>query len=200
MRRFVFVSHTVPQDGAWSLEDLPGSGGRVDVLCRNLQAALHLSHGIRPDVDAYCVLVAPGGKPRTVRVQGSRIQRLNPDERSTAARLQQALRDSGAGPDWKEVQGGLAVADLGLADILGDLGGTLMLLDPAGAPVEEAAWPEDPVFLLSDHVPFTPEEYALFDGRRAVRVSLGAPWYHGNHVVAVVQHRLDRALGTPQVR
>jgi tRNA pseudouridine-54 N-methylase len=48
------------------------------------------------------------------------------------------------------------------------------------------------LFLLSDHVPFTKAEYASLDGRGAQRVSLGTPWYHGNHAISVMQWFLDK--------
>ena len=186
MRRFVFVAHNVPSNGEWSLDDLPGSGGRVDVVVRNLQAAIHLSHGIRADVDCYVVLSAG----RVIRIEGGRIQRLNPDERSTAARLQQALKETGSGPSWKEVQKGLWVADLSLQDLLVELPGNHILLDPEGEKLQSESF-DNPTFFLSDHLPFTQDEYRLLSSAR--RVSIGTPWYHGNHVVAVVNHHLDAA-------
>jgi tRNA (pseudouridine54-N1)-methyltransferase len=196
VRRFATVSHTGRGDGAWTLDDLPGSAGRVDVLCRNLQSALFLSHGLREDVEAYAVFAgaSPADRARTVRIQGGAIQRLNPDERSTAARLQQALQDKWTVPDWKEVQRGLAVAGFGLEGLLDDLAGrcTPVLLDPEGTPIDAWQPPADPLFLLSDHVPFTPAEYALLDGKGAQRVSLGPRWYHGNHAISVVQWFLDQ--------
>ncbi|HET6398857.1 MAG TPA: tRNA (pseudouridine(54)-N(1))-methyltransferase TrmY [Candidatus Thermoplasmatota archaeon] len=192
MRRFVCLSHTGIASGAWPLNDLPGAAGRVDVLCRNVQAALFLSHGLRADVEVY--LAFHGPPARVVCIQGSAIQRLQPDERSTAARIQQALQAAWDVPDWKDVQPGLRVAAYTFAELLDELAphGRLVLLDPEGAPVEGFAWPEDPVLLLSDHVPFAPQEYAELERRGVLRVSLGRQWYHGNHAIAVVQHALDR--------
>ncbi|MHB8632459.1 MAG: tRNA (pseudouridine(54)-N(1))-methyltransferase TrmY, partial [Thermoplasmatota archaeon] len=134
-------------------------------------------------------------RQKTVRIQGRGIQMLNPDERSTAARIQQALKAAWSVPDWKEVQNGLAVAAFGLEELLAEIAplGTLCLLDPVGEPVEGLVWPEDPILLLSDHVPFTASEYAHIDSRGARRVSLGTAWYHGNHAIAVAQWWMDRA-------
>jgi tRNA (pseudouridine54-N1)-methyltransferase len=192
MRRFATLSHTGRGDGAWPLDDLPGAAGRVDVLCRNLQSALFLSHGLRADVEAYTVFAGPPAK--TVRIQGNAIQRLNPDERSTAARLQQALQDPWSVPDWKEVQRGLAVARFGLEGLLDDLRGkcTPVLLDPQGTPITQWEPAADPLFLLSDHTPFTASEYAALEERKVQRVSLGPHWYHGNHAISVVQWFLDK--------
>jgi tRNA (pseudouridine54-N1)-methyltransferase len=194
VRRFVTVSHTARGDGQWHLNDLAAGAGRVDLLCRNVQSAFFLSHGLREDVESYAVFAASPVRQRTVRIQGAAIQMLHPDERSTAARLQQALAAAWSVPDWKEVQRGLAVAAFGLEELLEDLKGkgTLVLLDPEGTPVESWTPPPDPVFLLSDHVPFTKAEYAHLDGLGAQRVSLGPHWYHGNHAIAVVQWWLDR--------
>ncbi len=196
MRRFITVSHTGRPDGDWHLNDLAAGAGRVDVLCRNVQAAFFLSHGLREDVEFYAVFAASPVRQKTVRIEGAKVQMLNPDERSTAARIQQALKGAWSVPDWKEVQKGLSVAAFGLEELLKDLRGkgTLVLLDPQGTPVEEVReWPKDPIFLLSDHVPFTPEEYRLLDGLGAMRVSLGLQWYHGNHAIAVVHWAMDRA-------
>jgi tRNA (pseudouridine54-N1)-methyltransferase len=194
VRRFATVSHTGRPDGQWNLNDLTAGAGRVDVLCRNVQSAFFLSHGLREDVESYAVFAESPLRQKTVRIQGASIQMLHPDERSTAARLQQALQASWSVPDWKEVQRGLAVARFGLEGLLDDLGGkaTPVLLDPEGAAIDSWQPPADPLFLLSDHVPFTKAEYALLDGRGAQRVSLGPYWYHGNHAISVVQWWLDR--------
>lgn len=194
MRRFVTVSHTADSSGNWTLNDLAAGAGRVDLLCRNIQSAFFLSHGLREDVEFYAVFAASPVRQKTVRIQGSAIQMLHPDERSTAARIQQALVASWSVPDWKEVQKGLAVAAFGLEELLDDLKGkgTLVLLDPHGTPVESWTPPKDPIFLLSDHVPFTKSEYAHLDKLGAQRVSLGSHWYHGNHAMAVIRWQTDK--------
>ncbi len=194
MRRFVTVSHTAQSDGNWHLNDLSAGAGRIDLLCRNIQAAFFLSHGLREDVEFYGVCAASPIRQKTVRIAGAKIQMLHPDERSTAARLQQALKDSWSVPDWKEVQNGLSVARFGLEELLVDLRGkgTLVLLDPDGEPVDQWTPPKDPILLLSDHVPFTKAEYKTLDAAGAQRVSLGPHWYHGNHAISVVQWWLDR--------
>src|SRR5688572_1376328 len=121
MRRFATVSHTGRSDGEWHLNDLSAKAGRIDLLCRNIQSAFFLSHGLREDVEFYAVFAESALRQKTVRLQGNAIQMLHPDERSTAARLQQALQAAWSVPDWKEVQRGLAVARFGLEGLLDDL-------------------------------------------------------------------------------
>jgi tRNA (pseudouridine54-N1)-methyltransferase len=194
MRRFVTVSHTGDSSGKWNLNELAAAAGRVDVLCRNIQSAFFLSHGLREDVEFYAVFAASPVRQKTVRIEGAKIQMLNPDERSTAARLQQALVASWSVPDWKEVQRGLSVAAFGLEELLAELRGKgkLVLLDPEGTPVSDWSPPTDPILLLSDHVPFAPAEYRLIEAAGADRVSLGPHWYHGNHAIAIAQWVMDR--------
>lgn len=193
MRRFLFVSHTVPALGAWGLDDLCGDGGRVDVLCRGVQATLFLSHDLRKDTEVYLAFTADPKLPTVIRLQGAHINRLNPDERSTAARIRNALRKRPEDPWWEEVDAGLHVAPFSLSEIAEHLDGTPVILDKDGDDLESIDLPEDPIFVLGDHQPLSEAETSLFPG--AMRVSLGPVWYHGNHVASVVQYRLDRAVG-----
>lgn len=191
MRRFLVISHTVPTDGAWPLEDLPGAGGRVDVLCRIVGAAMFLSHGIRDDTEVILVFAA-GPEPVAVRFDGT-VNRLQPDERSTAARIRQALQAAHPDPWWNKVQQGLHVAPFGLEEALQEAGGHPVLLDRDGAPWQEADLPAEPLFVLSDHLPFTAKEQALLENAATSRLSVGGRWLHGDHVVHVVQHLLDHS-------
>lgn len=99
-RRFLFVSHRTPPDGSFSLNDLPGSGGRVDVLARCVTSSLLLSNAIRRDASVSIFFASAGPEGKAVIVSGSRVRYLNPDERSTAALIRNALvqaRKSGEG-------------------------------------------------------------------------------------------------------
>ena len=190
MRTFVTVSHLVPADGDWGLDDLAGGAGRVDLVCRNVQAALHWSHDLRPDTQFVACFVADPDAPRCVRIDPTRIRNLHPDERSTAARLRKALRHPCPDPWWEEVEPGVEVAPFDLGDLLVDLEGTPVVLHKDGARLEDAILPDDPVFLLGDHLPLTDDELALAPD--AVRISLGDRWLHGNHIIAVMNWWLDR--------
>src|SRR4030042_6619995 len=90
MRRFVILGHKVPVSGDFTLNDLPGSAGRLDVLCRAVGASLFVSHGIRRDTEVVLLIQ----DSVEIRIAGDRVRRLNPDERSTAALLQQALQQA----------------------------------------------------------------------------------------------------------
>ncbi len=63
MASFAIVGHLARTDGDFSLNDLPGAG-RMDVLCRCVNASLFLSHDLRRDVDCYLVLL---GGPKAAK-------------------------------------------------------------------------------------------------------------------------------------
>lgn len=190
MRTFITVSHTVPPDARWGLDDLAGAAGRVDLVCRNVQAALFTSHGIRRDTRFVAVFAADAERPRAVRIDGGAVRNLHPDERSTAARLRKALQHAAPDPWWEEVEPGVHAAPFDLRGVVQDAGGTPIILHKDGDDGLAAAWPDDPVFLMGDHVPLTEEELAVAPHAR--RISLGDTWLHGNHVTAIVQWLLDR--------
>ncbi|WP_302081628.1 tRNA (pseudouridine(54)-N(1))-methyltransferase TrmY [Salinibaculum rarum] len=190
MRQFLVVGHDAPTTADFSLNDLPGAG-RLDALCRCVTSALLLSHDIRGDVRVYLVL----SNQFTVTFDGSELQGLNPDERSTAALVRTALdeREEAIGHIPVETSPGVSLVRKGFEATLDDAeaDGTVVQLHGEGTPAIETEPPTDPVFVLSDHRNFTDEETALLDDVADKRVSLGPRRLHGNQAVTVAHNWLD---------
>ncbi|HYA10321.1 MAG TPA: tRNA (pseudouridine(54)-N(1))-methyltransferase TrmY, partial [Thermoplasmata archaeon] len=92
MRRFLLVAHKVPPDGAFTLNDLAGGAGRMDEIARAVSTAFTLSNDLRRDTEMSVLFVAePPPRARRIELFGAKLKRLNPDERSTAALLKNAL-------------------------------------------------------------------------------------------------------------
>ena len=119
MRNFVIVGHKATTNPNFSLEDIPGTSGRLDILCRSVTAAFVISHCIRKDVCVYLVLLG-GDVAKTIRLQGETLRHLNPDERTTAALLKKALAVP-ATLEWAMSTSGIFVRTGGLAQVLDDL-------------------------------------------------------------------------------
>jgi tRNA (pseudouridine54-N1)-methyltransferase len=191
MRQFVVLGHEAPTTPDFSLEDLPGSAGRLDVLCRCLNAAFFRSHGIRENVRVRLVL----GDEFTLRFEGSELQGLNPDERSTAARIRSALerRDEAIGHQAVETSPGIYLSRRGVEAALRDAAeeGQLLQLHENGGPIVEGDVPADPVFALSDHQDFTDAEQHLLEDLDARRIRLGPTAIHADHAITVAQNFLD---------
>jgi tRNA (pseudouridine54-N1)-methyltransferase len=187
MREFVVLAHEDPGDV--SLSDLPGAG-RLDLLARAVTASLLTSHGVREESRCWLVFRA---LDLTVRVEGGRVRRLNPDERSTAARLRDALdaREEAVGHQPVEVSPGVFCSRRPLATVLDAAGGRLLVLREEGDPVVDLEPPAAPTFVLSDHHEFTGDERALLEERADATVSLGTEPLHADQAVVVAHNFLD---------
>ncbi len=190
VRTFVVTSHTVPLDGEFSLSDLPGGAGRLDVLCRAATEAFLVSHGIRKDVALHFVV----RDELVISLWGPRLRHLNPDERSTGALLREALRAARALPPGGDRPStpGITVRRLGLAPLLADLraaGAAPVVLDEGGEPMRTARIPDRPAFILSDHQDFTSPEVALLAD--LPRISVGPKVLQGHQCITLVHNELD---------
>ncbi|WP_436934263.1 tRNA (pseudouridine(54)-N(1))-methyltransferase TrmY [Halovenus marina] len=187
MRQFVIVSHEAPAAGEFSLDDLPGAG-RMDLLARAVNASLLRSHGIRSNVRTHLVV-----GEYTVQFEGATLQGLNPDERSTAARIRDALasHEDAIGHIPVEIAPGISLVRKGLAETLADLEGTVVCLHEDGDGVGARSPPDSPVFVLSDHHDFTDEERETIDAIADQRYSLGPERLHADHAITVAHNWLD---------
>ncbi|MFC6974304.1 tRNA (pseudouridine(54)-N(1))-methyltransferase TrmY [Halomicroarcula sp. GCM10025709] len=191
MRQFVVVGHDAPTTPDFSLDDLAGGAGRLDVLCRCVTSAFFLSHAIRETVRTHLVL----GDEYTITFDGTDLRRLNPDERSTAALVRNALeeREEAIGHVPVETSPGVSLTRRGFAGLLEAVAesGTVVQLHGDGDPVVDVPTPTDPVFVLSDHHDFREEEAALLAEYADERVSLGPERLHADHAITVAHNYLD---------
>ena len=186
-RAFVVLGHRAALTSEFTLNDLPGAAGRLDILARCVTSALCLSHGMRVDTDVYLVLQ----DQITVRFAGGHVKRLNPDERSTGALVKHALKALEAGRNRSTP--GVAVARRGLVDVLRELdeaGHTVHLLGEGGQDIREVPLERSIAFVLSDHQNLSSSEEDLMAGYS--RLSLGPTVLQADHCIAIVHNELDR--------
>ncbi|SFK76467.1 tRNA (pseudouridine54-N1)-methyltransferase [Halogranum rubrum] len=191
MRQFIVLGHDVPTHSDFSLDDIAGGAGRLDVLCRCVNSAFFLSHAIREDVRVHLVL----GDELTVRFEGSELRRLNPDERSTAALVRKALekKDEAIGHMPAESSPGVSVYRMDFEATLeaASRDATVVQLHEDGDPVVDVEPPENPLFVLSDHNDFTDEEAELLAEAADERVRIGPKVLHADHSMTVIHNYLD---------
>ncbi|WP_121742133.1 tRNA (pseudouridine(54)-N(1))-methyltransferase TrmY [Natronorubrum halophilum] len=191
MRQFVLIGHEVPTEPDFSLDDLAGGAGRLDALCRSITASFVTSHGIRTDVRTHLVVQ----DELTITFDGSDLRRLNPDERSTAALVRNALehRDEAIGALPAEPSPGVELYRRGFEATLEALAndGTVVQLHEDGDTAADAGGLENPVFVLSDHRDFTDEEEAVLENVVDRRLRLGPELLHADQAITVAHHYLD---------
>jgi tRNA (pseudouridine54-N1)-methyltransferase len=191
MRQFIVLGHDVPTEPEFSLDDIAGGAGRLDVLCRCVNSAFFLSHAIREDVRVHLVL----GDELTVRFEGSELRRLNPDERSTSALIRKALekKDEAIGHMPADSSPGVSVYRMDFEATLerASRDATVVELHEEGDPVVDVEPPKNPLFVLSDHNDFTDEEAELLAEAADERVRLGPEILHADHSITVAHNYLD---------
>jgi tRNA (pseudouridine54-N1)-methyltransferase len=203
MRSFIIVGHKAITSPNFSLEDIPGTSGRLDILCRAVTAAFVLSHGIRKDVCVYLILLG-GEIPKTIRLDGLTLRHLNPDERTTAALLKKALAVP-ATPQWAMSTSGIFVRTGGLEQLLADLKDVkLIYLREDGADIRgldaggnSGGLSTEAAYILGDHTGMTPEEEALLELAGAKVVSLGPTSLHADHCIVLLNWFLDANVFIP---
>ncbi len=190
MRRFLVVGHRAATTPSFSLDDLAGAAGRMDILLAAANAALLLAHDIRRDAEAALVLLGPPDPPRLVRILGHRVRSYQPDLRSNAALLRKALGHSSRVE--RETSPGILSAKASFEETLDRLGPTFVYLKEGGKDVRTAALPADATFVLSDNQDLTPAEEHAVLSRDALIVGLGPHALHTDQAIVLVQNELDR--------
>jgi tRNA (pseudouridine54-N1)-methyltransferase len=194
MRRFVVVGHKAVTTPKFSLNDLPGGAGRMDIVARCINASLFLSHDLRRDVEFTAVLLGEPSPPVAIRFSGENVRYLSPDERSPAALIKKALEKGVPLAGEVESTPGIYISKRSFADVIGGLE-NIVYLHEDGEDIRGAGLTGEETFVLSDHQNLTPEEEALLQERGARKISLGERLYHADHCIVVVNWVLDRHTG-----
>ncbi|MGI0155977.1 MAG: tRNA (pseudouridine(54)-N(1))-methyltransferase TrmY [Thermoplasmata archaeon] len=193
-RELLLLVHRVPTDGAFTLNDLAGGGGRMDEVARVLSCALSLSNGLRKDVRVSLLLHGNDRTPdRRIVVEGSRVRYLNPDERSTAALLKNALVRSLAASAPVESSPGLTVD---ARPVLEELRAFLahpeaLWLTEDGEPLRTRSGGEEVAAVLSDPTGPTEEEERVLRESGVPRYSVGPRSLRSSQVVDILWNELD---------
>ena len=91
MRQFILYAGKTVTSSDFSLDDLPGSGGRMDLIARCICNALWISHDLRRDACIHIVACGSPNPPVVISFYGDRLRNVSPDERNIAAWIKKAL-------------------------------------------------------------------------------------------------------------
>ncbi len=196
IRRFVILGRKAAASDDFSLDDLAGSSGRIDVLLRCVRASLLHSHGLRRDVAVYLVLGGGPRAPRVLRFDGATARYIRPDERSLATLAKKALGSSDrATAGFVEVKPGIAVANGGLDVVLPDLAGAMPFVLEEDAPdirdCPDLGQP-DVAFFVGDHLGLDEATRTRLLSIGARRIAVGPTSVHADDAIAIVGNEVDR--------
>ena len=193
MRRFVVVGHKATSSGNFKLEDMAGGAGRLDILIRCINSAFFLSHSIRKDVEIYLVVLGGEDAPKTIRIVGSEVKYLNPDERSTGALIRNALMMDVEDREMRSSPG-IYISRDSFYDVINRLSARskIVYLRENGVDVQKAEFSEDVTFVLSDNQDLTSREDDTLCSLNPAICSLGPYSYHADHCIVIINNELDR--------
>ncbi|UCE81583.1 MAG: tRNA (pseudouridine(54)-N(1))-methyltransferase TrmY [Methanobacteriota archaeon] len=192
MRRFVVLGHRAITSADFKLDDLSGSTGRLDILLRCVNSAFFISHDIRRDVEITLMLLGKPNPPKTIKIVGSEVKYLNPDERSTAALIRNALLQKPGGE--RRTSPGIYVSERSYSEVLSNISkeSQMYYLKEDGEDIRDTSFGDDITFVLGDDQDLTEDEETILMSYEPKKLSLGPVSYHADHCVTVVNNELDR--------
>ncbi len=197
MRDFLIIGHKALTSGNFSLNDMPGAAGRMDILCRCTSAALFLSHDMRRDVQVHLLLLGEPNPQKIVRFDGENLRYLSPDERSSGSLIKKALEKEVGDMEVKSTPG-VWVRHGGLGTLLDEFvekGRKIVYLREDGEDIRDVVGSlDDAVFIMGDHNGVTEEEEILIMGAGATVVNVGPLSLHSEHCVTLINNELDRTI------
>jgi len=194
MREFIMYSRKGVTSSDFTLKDLPGSGGRMDLNARCVISALWLSRDLRRDSRMVFSLNGPSDPPLAMAFDGKELQRVTPDERNIGLWIKKVLerRDEVDG-DWKEVHDGIYLSEKSFQELIKDRQDrNLYVLHESGEDIRSTDIKEDPVFILGDHIGLPRKEEGFVERFGAEKISLGPESYFSTQSIVLVHNELDR--------
>ncbi len=176
MVTFIVKSNTA--QATFLLKDLPGSGRRIDILCRCVNSAFCLSHDIRRDVTLYLCFAG-----KTLTFVGRELKHLTPDERGIAVIIQKALEGNPTP--------GVYVSNATFEETLREQKGEIVFLHEEGEDISHISLHENMCFVLAGHKGFNKTDQKLLE-RMGKKVSISPKILHTDHCIIVVHNFLDR--------
>ena len=202
MKDFIIIGNKAVTGGKISLNDLPGSAGRMDVLCRCVTSALFISFGMRRDINVHLVLKGEPGPEKIVRFNGETMRSLNPDERSSGSLIQKALLIDADGSE-KQSTPGVFVRTGNLSVLLDEFKERpLFYLKEDGEDILSAVQTEtvgllnNGIFILGDNQGVFEDDEAAIENAGAAKLSVGPISLLTSQCITLILNALDRTNRT----
>lgn len=197
MQDFIIIGHKAVTAGDFSLNDMPGSAGRMDILCRCINSVFFLSHDLRRNVQAHLLLQGGPNPSRIIRFNGEKLRYLNPDERSAGALIKKALEVDNISFLETRSTLGVWIREGDLNTLLSEFsseGRKIFYFREDGEDIRGIAEKvKDSVFILGDHLGLTEDEEKLVMEKSTGTISVGPLSLHADHCIILIHNEVDRA-------
>jgi tRNA (pseudouridine54-N1)-methyltransferase len=192
-RRFLLIANKA-KTYDFNINDLPGDGGRMDIVCRFVAQSLFISHGVRRDSCAIVILLGEPEPPKTIVVDGEKVRYMSPDERNIAGLIKKALKKSfGVEKDlWIESTPGVYVSSIEPKKLIERYCGKIIYLREDGDDIAKTGEIEYATFIIGDHigVPNSLESYIISRAHKTISISPIS--LQADQCVVIIHNFLDR--------
>ncbi|MGB2841705.1 MAG: tRNA (pseudouridine(54)-N(1))-methyltransferase TrmY [Halobacteriota archaeon] len=188
MKQFILYTNKAVTSPDFSLDDLPGSGGRMDLVARCICNALWISHDLRRDSCIHVVACGSPNPPVVISFYGNMLRDVSPDERNIAAWIKKALAKKRKNP-------GISIRKLSFQQLVEELaseGNFFYILHEQGRDISEVKLKVDSVFVLGDHIGLPEKEEKFVAQFEHDKISLGTTSYLASQCVTVLHYELDK--------
>ena len=180
----------------FSLNDLAGSAGRMDILCRFIAQALFISHGIRKNVEVYLLLLGEPEPPKAIKIVGKEVKTMAPDERNIAGLIRKALKIE-CNKNWKRSTSGIYISKKNLKELLDELTNRykIIYLKETGKDIRNFVKQidKDCLFILGDHLGLSEEQERIVKDYASEVISVSPISLQADQCVVIVHYELDRS-------
>lgn len=180
----------------FSLNDLAGSAGRMDILCRFVAQALFISHGIRKNVEVYLLLLGEPEPPKAIKIVGKEVKTMAPDERNIAGLIRKALKIE-CNKNWKRSTSGIYISKKNLKKLLDELTNRykIVYLKETGKDIRNFVKQidKDCLFILGDHLGLSEEQERIVKDYASEVISVSPISLQADQCVVIVHYELDRS-------
>lgn len=196
MREFLIYSRKGSTSSDFTLKDLPGSGGRMDLNARCIISALWVSRNIRRDTRIMISLNGPPNPPFVIAFDGNELRKVSPDERNISIWIKKALREADEARDdkWSETHEGIYISKKSFQDLIRDNEDrSFYILHERGKDIRDIEVRGNPFFVLGDHIGLPRKEEKFVQRYTSEKISLGPESYFTSQSITLVHNELDRA-------
>ena len=174
-----------------------GANDHFEVVAHTVINAFFTSNDFRDDVEVYIILDSSEDFPRTIKLSSKEgLSMSGFHEEAVVELVEQALKNStGLQKDeTKMIAPGLQISGFGFEKCVKQLLETrsVYLLDRKGADIQSTQFDENPVFVLSDHLPMPKNSIKGLQRHGLKTMSLGKKMLFASQCVVIINYELDK--------
>ena len=196
MREFVVRAGRAPVDFDRFLAGV-GTGAHVEYIAHIIVNSLFISKNHRQDTSLTLVLEDSADFSRALTMHGNSLGSLaGLTEKALLYTCASALRVAGTLDKEASVtcENGIVVKAISFEHLVKEKAAThkIYMLDRKGDDIREIEMSDDPVFLLTDHIPMPKKTFNSLARQGAIKMSLGPTMLHASQCISVIHNELDR--------